>query len=510
MAVLAAASVAFGCVEDRPHPPIRASAEPRTSAVPATVAAAQASASAVTSAASASPPADDAPRVYPKTRFVWIRYEPDSPGWIGFLWFGGSVRLRGRSPRPGRDCSTYYAIEPRGYVCVDGKNATLDPDDPALVKLLPYAPKLDTAWPHQYGESRDVKRYATIPSVETLKHTEWDYAGQMARVERARQGDVDPAIAGVDVSPAGKPPWDLLGIPSTIHENRDRLRLMSTVAWTDQADQDGRTWLLGHDLLWVAKDRVVPYPKVTFHGVKLGVDARLPLAFFRGKDRPQFRRDGSDFVATDKTWARLSFVELTGNRVDQAGEIYLETKDQGLWVKKTDAVVPTPQATTPWGATVGEDDATGKAPRGRATWLEASVLGGWMLAFEGTRPVYATLISPGRGGIPVPGKDPLETASTPTGIFKITGKFATATMAAPHEFIHSDVPWTQNFHGPHAIHGTYWHDDWGNKKSAGCVNVSPLDGKYLYEFTEPQAPEGWHGTRWLPELEPATTFVVHN
>ena len=85
----------------------------------------------------------------------------------------------------------------------------------------------------------------------------------------------------------------------------------------------------------------------------------------------------------------------------------------------------------------------------------------------------------------------------------------TATMEAPNEFIHSDVPWTQNFSGPHALHGAYWHDDWGNRKSAGCVNVSPIDGRWLFYFTEPVMPEGWHGLRWLPYLEPATTFIVH-
>jgi lipoprotein-anchoring transpeptidase ErfK/SrfK len=119
------------------------------------------------------------------------------------------------------------------------------------------------------------------------------------------------------------------------------------------------------------------------------------------------------------------------------------------------------------------------------------------------------MISPGRGGAPIPGREPIETASTPTGTFKITGKFATATMVAPHDLVHSDVPWTQNFSGPHALHGAYWHDSWGNPKSAGCVNVSPIDGKWLYEWTEPVVPDGWHGLRWQPRQEPATTFIVH-
>ena len=48
-------------------------------------------------------------------------------------------------------------------------------------------------------------------------------------------------------------------------------------------------------------------------------------------------------------------------------------------------------------------------------------------------------------------------------------------MEAPDEFIHSDVPWTQNFSGAHALHSAYWHDDWGSNKSGGCINV--LGGK---------------------------------
>jgi lipoprotein-anchoring transpeptidase ErfK/SrfK len=105
--------------------------------------------------------------------------------------------------------------------------------------------------------------------------------------------------------------------------------------------------------------------------------------------------------------------------------------------------------------------------------------------------------------------DPVETAATPVGTWVITGKFVTATMVAPHEFIHSDVPWTQNFHGPHALHVAYWHDNWGEKMSAGCVNVSALDGKWLFDWTEPALPEGWHGIRWDKDLSPATQTVLH-
>ena len=158
---------------------------------------------------------------------------------------------------------------------------------------------------------------------------------------------------------------------------------------------------------------------------------------------------------------------------------------------------------------IGNAQLPGIAPKGRGTWLEVAVTAGYLIAYEGTKPVFTTLISPGRGGFAKPGEDPIEHALTPTGTFPVSGKFATATMEAPGELIHSDVPWTQNFSGPHALHSAYWHDSWGEFKSGGCVNLSPIDGRTLFEFTEPALPPGWHGVRWLPWLGPSTLVVVH-
>ena len=81
----------------------------------------------------------------------------------------------------------------------------------------------------------------------------------------------------------------------------------------------------------------------------------------------------------------------------------------------------------------GEDvalDAITRREQGDGTWLDISILGGTMVAYERDKPVYATLVSPGRGGVPKHGVDPLETASTPVGRFRVTGKFLTATMVS--------------------------------------------------------------------------------
>jgi len=508
------ALLALGCAsretdgrapEQRGTPTLAAGSEP--SAAPTASAAPKPTASAT---AAPTPVQDGRPRVYAKSRFVWIHPQPTDGGWIGFMWFGGSVLLKDPEPKNGPGCTKWYAIEPRGYVCVDGVRATLDPKDPELVAMRPYAPNTSSPWVHRYAESRGVYRYAKIPSEKEQRQREWDLEAHLARVKTAREGGkVADELTGVDLTPAEKTGFDLGSLPSTVHEPRQRLLPLSTVAYSTEVQQNGRTWLLSADLLWVAKDRVVPYPKVTFEGVHLNDEQKLPIAFFRTRDRGKFElgADGK-LVETAKRWPRLGHVALTGKQKDQDGEIFLETRDAGFWVKKSDAVVPTAMEKTPWGAPVGGAD-TQEGPAGRRTWMEASVWQGWLIAYEGTRPVFVTMIAPGRGGTPRRGIPAIDTASTPVGTFPITGKFVTATMVAPGDFIHSDVPWTQNFHGPHALHGAYWHDDWGNRKSGGCVNVSPIDGKWLFEFTEPPMPEGWHGVRWRPSAEPATTFIVH-
>ena len=59
----------------------------------------------------------------------------------------------------------------------------------------------------------------------------------------------------------------------------------------------------------------------------------------------------------------------------------------------------------------------------------------------------------------------------------------------------SDVPHIQYLRAPLAMHVAFWHEDFGNPKSAECVNVAPIDGKFLFEWTDPKLPEGWGGMR---------------
>ncbi len=414
------------------------------------------------------------PRVYIKNRFVFVRPRPDvNADWLGFLWFGASVALRGTEPVPvrGPGCATFYAIEPMGFVCVDQKQATLSADDPLFKAVSAYAPRLSQAAPHRYAESLGVELRAQVPGVASS--------------------------------------WPAL--PAFFHEPRRRLLPLSTLAYLEQPSSDGQGWLLSADLLWLQKEQVTLYPEITFHGVELGREWHLPLAFFRRAGSRKFRRIGpGKFERRDESYALHEIVALSDQIEVQRGERYYQTAQGDDWVREQDAVLPAPRSVTPWGARVGHEDHTGLGPKDpRQTWIEVSVLGGWLLAFEGTKPVYATLISGGRGGIPQEGEKHTGDSRDAGRNVSNLGQARTVTLQAPGEYVHSDVPWTQNFQKPYAIHSAYWHDNWGNLASSGCINVSPIDGKWLFDFSEPKLPPGWHAVRWQPATGAPTLLVVH-
>lgn len=55
-----------------------------------------------------------------------------------------------------------------------------------------------------------------------------------------------------------------------------------------------------------------------------------------------------------------------------------------------------------------------------------------------------------------------------------------------------------------ALHGTYWHNDYGRPRSHGCVNMPPDAARWLWRWTTPvvdyhdlvfQVKNGYDGTR---------------
>jgi len=93
-----------------------------------------------------------------------------------------------------------------------------------------------------------------------------------------------------------------------------------------------------------------------------------------------------------------------------------------------------------------------------------------LTAFENATPVFSTLISAGQRYTP-----------TPIGDFAIYSKIRSQTMSGPGYRL-PNVQWVAYFYKSYAIHGTYWHDNFGHPMSHGCVNMRNIDAQWLYEW----------------------------
>ncbi len=134
-------------------------------------------------------------------------------------------------------------------------------------------------------------------------------------------------------------------------------------------------------------------------------------------------------------------------------------------------------------------------------WIDVDLGEQVLVAYEGDKPVFATLTSSGRA-IP-----------TPRGNYPVWAKVSSISMKSqPYEdkaYFVNKVPWVLFFQAHNAIHGAYWHDRFGVTKSHGCVNVSPLDARHLFEWLTPALPGGWAGYR-APDLLASPTVHIRN
>jgi hypothetical protein len=112
-------------------------------------------------------------------------------------------------------------------------------------------------------------------------------------------------------------------------------------------------------------------------------------------------------------------------------------------------------------------------------WIEIDLYEQTVAVYDGGRLVFATMISSG-----------IEPFWTRPGLFQITEKLETTPMSGSFEIDRSDyyyledVPWTMYFDEARALHGAYWHTGYGYPRSHGCVNISPGDARWLYDWAE--------------------------
>lgn len=472
----------------KPAPAARPAPEP-TALAPAVAATSDAASEPSEPAIRDDEPAEfvrEEPQLFAAAREVFV-YDRPSLGSkkLGYLRAGARV-TRSREPLSRERCAGgFYRVAPQGFVCV-GNGARLEGGD-AVSALSSVRPDRTAPMPYAYGRSRQPPPplYVKLPSEAEQRATEPEL-GAGARSPRG-------ALAALPLSPV---PAELAAgkqLPTPFGYAYDRALVSAGRALSDSAfallqvvKHGTRTFALTTDLLLVPLERLEAVSPSAFHGVSLqGEGAALPLAFVMSKGASLYAGSPSRGLAPARRLNYREAVFLSGTSQRADGARWLETR-AGDWLRDEHLIKLEPEAlSAPW------------ASPGRS-WLRISIGKQTLVAYQGEQPVYATLVSTGADGL----GDPETTRSTVRGQFLIHTKHVSVTMdsdEAGDEFDLRDVPYVQYFKDNYALHAAYWHDGFGGPRSHGCINLAPLDARWLFQWTEPPVPPSWHGAFSLRE-----------
>lgn len=109
-------------------------------------------------------------------------------------------------------------------------------------------------------------------------------------------------------------------------------------------------------------------------------------------------------------------------------------------------------------------------------WIQIDLTQQKLMAWEGNDVVYAVTVSTGKTETP-----------TPTGTFAIQTKHEETRMQGD-DYDVPDVPFTMYYYGGYAIHGAYWHNNFGTPVSHGCTNVAVNHAEWLFNWADVGTP----------------------
>jgi hypothetical protein len=270
-------------------------------------------------------------------------------------------------------------------------------------------------------------------------------------------------------------PLDVYRHPMEAAEGLPPVRTMLSGDWWVSVEElvefRGQRWYRINKDEFVPADALAFASPSKFQGVFLGEQPQLPFAWINRWTQPSIVPQGPVNEAVDPLH-RYQRVTLFAEEHRGADQIwYLVGRDR--WVEQSNVsrvdVDPPPEG-------VGEGE----------KWIEIDLFEQTIAAYEGSRMVYATLISSGRTA-----------TATPSGLYRVYYKLGEGKMSNPEVedgspawYFIEDVPWTLYFHQGYSVHAAFWHDAFAFLRSHGCVNLAPRDAEWFFRWADPPLPEG--------------------
>jgi lipoprotein-anchoring transpeptidase ErfK/SrfK len=240
--------------------------------------------------------------------------------------------------------------------------------------------------------------------------------------------------------------------------NRGRLRFVSYIY--QQPDANGKTYVMLKSGEWI---RATPAAYTNFQGLEFFEN---PKSDFGWIIDPTDSYTAPSFGArtTGKTYLRANKIQVY-ETVKAEGFFWYKISPEE-WVNSQKARVVTLRPTPAEGVQANR-------------WIELDLFQQTIMAYEDGQLLFATIMASG-----------LDPFFTQPGVFTIYQKKPLETMQGSFEadksdfYYLEDVPWTMYYDQARAIHTAYWHTYFGYPQSHGCINLSPGDAKWLFEWAE--------------------------
>jgi lipoprotein-anchoring transpeptidase ErfK/SrfK len=360
---------------------------------------------------------------------------------IGYLRRGTIIRAKPAVGKSGCPGGAWHPIRGGGYICT-GLGYTVGKQKPP-VHHQQLAPDRSKPIPYKYVKPRTKPDTGNgAPILRRLPTPK-----EVAQIEKAR---------------VGKAGWPR-GIVFKRMNGYFRLSIHKEVRVAQRLYY--RT-VQGH---YVRAADVIECNDPAMQGVMLNDTIRLPVAFVYGKPRPRYRLQDGVLVenGTLDKHARFHAERILKHK----GKQYVQAPDNTLVARdhvRIARVVKRPKKIDP-----------------KKKWIHVALGQQTLVAYDGDTPVMATLVSSGKKGY-----------RPPRGTFYVHKKYVTVTMGGkdPIEGAYrvEDVPWTMYYWRSYAVHGAYWHNDFGIARSHGCTNISPRDARWMFYWSKPKLPPKWH------------------
>lgn len=391
------------------------------------------------------------------TGAIMVRERPDLEAKrLGLLRAGTRVRIDAERTFGGGCKSGWHGVFPEGWVCISaGLEIGETPPDDGLVDVA--QPNVEVPLPYDYWRVNHdaTPLFHRLPSYE-----------EQDRADTAGRAWVDAKGREPMPTHPEKRPGD---VPAVVKEY---LNAAYYVTIAGEHVKSKRHFLKTNRGVYARKYQLGKKEGSKFQGMVIDSPEEMPI-YWIVREMPLMKRDSPTSGLLEKT------EDVLPRRSRHQFERKLRIGDYDYY-EDPDGLLMRAYA-------VGKSEIIKRPPGISAdeSWIHVDLSEQTLVAYVGSRPVFTTLVSTGK-----------EKGMTPVGVHRVQSKFiATSMRDQPIEeeaYSIEDVPWTQYFSQNVALHGAFWHGGFGLVRSHGCVNLSPSDARWLFGFTQPALPDGWH------------------